>query len=125
MRNVDELIDEALDAEERELLRSIGDEPGFIERAMGMFGAGVHWMVAFMMVGQTLLFLAGVWAAWGFFEATDPVTQLRWGLPSAVLLLASLAVKLAVAPAIHTNRLMRELKRIELQLARARASGGD
>ena len=125
MRNVDELIDEALDAEERELLRSIGDEPGLIERAMGMFGAGVHWMVAFMMVGQTLLFLAGVWAAWGFFEATDPVTQLRWGLPSAVLLLASLAVKLAVAPAIHTNRLMRELKRIELQLARARASGGD
>ena len=99
MRDVDELIDEALDAEERELLRSIGDEPGFIERAMGMFGAGVHWMVAFMMVGQALLFLVGVWAAWGFFEATDPVAQLRWGLPSAVLLLASLEVKLAVAPA--------------------------
>lgn len=125
MRDVDELIDEALDAEERELLRSIGDEPGFIERAMGMFGAGVHWMVAFMMVGQALLFLVGVWAAWGFFEATDPVAQLRWGLPSAVLLLASLEVKLAVAPAIYTNRLMRELKRIELQLARARSSGGN
>ena len=118
MRNVDELIDEALDAEERELLRSIGDEPGFVERAMGMFGAGTRWMVTFMMVGQTLIFLAGAWLAWGFFEATDPVTQLRWGLPAAVLLLTSLAVKLAVAPAIHTERLMRELKRIELQLAR-------
>ena len=90
MRNVDELIDEALDAEERELLRAIGEEPGFVERALGMFGAGVRWMVVFMMVGQTLLFVAGVWAAWSFFEATDPVTQLRWGLPAAVLLLASL-----------------------------------
>jgi hypothetical protein len=118
MRNVDELIDEALDAEERELLRSIGDEPGFVERAMGLFGAGTGWMVVFMMVGQTLLFLAGAWAAWGFFEAYDPVTQLRWGLPAAVLLLASLAVKLAVAPPIHTNQIMRELKRIELQIAR-------
>jgi hypothetical protein len=117
MRNVDELIDEALDAEERELLRSIGDEPGFVERAMGLFGAGTRWMVTFMMVGQTLLFLAGAWLAWGFFEAADPVTQLRWGLPAAVLILASLSVKLAVAPAIHTERLMRELKRIELQLA--------
>ncbi len=117
MRDVDELIDEALDAEERELLRSIGDTPGFVERAMGLFGAGMGWMVAFMMVGQTLLFIAGVWAAWGFFEATEPVAQLRWGLPSAVLLLASLAVKLAVPLPIHTNRLMRELKRIELQLA--------
>jgi hypothetical protein len=55
-----------------------------------------------------------------FFEATDPVVQLRWGLPAAVLLLASLAVKLAVAPAIHANRIMRELKRLELQIARAR-----
>jgi hypothetical protein len=118
MRNVDDLIDEALSAEERELLRSIGDEPGFIERAMGMFGAGTHWMVWFMMFGQTMFFLAGVWAAWGFFEADDPVTQLRWGLPAVVLLLASLAVKLAVAPPIHANRIMRELKRIELQIAR-------
>ncbi|MDF7775708.1 hypothetical protein P1X14_10660 [Sphingomonas sp. AOB5] len=118
MRNVDELIDEALDAEERELLRSIGDEPGFVERAMGLFGAGMGWMVTFMMVGQTLLFLAGVWAAWGFFEASDPVTQLRWGFPAAVLLLASLAVKLGVAAPIHANQIMRELKRIELQIAR-------
>jgi hypothetical protein len=90
---------------------------------MGMFGAGVRWMVIFMMVGQTLLFVAGVWAAWGFFEASDPVTQLRWGLPAAVLLLASLAVKLAVAPPIHASQIMRELKRIELQLVRARPGG--
>jgi hypothetical protein len=117
MRNADELIDEALDAEERELLRSIREEPGFIERAMGLFGAGVRWMVIFMMVGQALLFLSGVWAAWGFFEAADPVTQLRWGLPAVVLLLGSLAVKLAVGPAIHASRIMNELKRIELQLA--------
>ena len=124
MNNLDELIDEALDAEERELLRAIGEEPGFVERAMGLFGAGVGWMVFFMMMGQALLSLAGVWAAWGFFEASDPFTQLRWGLPAAVLLLASLAVKLAVAPPIHTNQIMRELKRIELRIVRARQSEG-
>ena len=119
MRDVDKLIEEALDAEERELLRSIGEEPGFVERALGMFGAGVKWMVAFMMLGQTVLFLGGAWAAWNFFEAIEPVAQLRWGLPAAVLLLASLAIKLAVAQPIHANRIMCELKRIELQLARA------
>lgn len=122
MRNTDELIDEALFAEESELLRAIGEEPGFVERAMGLFGAG--WMVWFMMVGQTVLFVAGVWAAWGFFEATEPVAQLRWGLPAAVLLLASLAVKLAVAPPIHTQQIMRELKRLELRMVRAQHDGG-
>ena len=123
MRDLDKMIDEALDAEERELLRNIGEQPGLVERALGMFGAGVKWMVAFMMFGQAMLFLAGVWAAWNFFEAGEPVAQLRWGLPAAVLLLASLAVKLAVAPPIHANRIMCELKRIELQIARASRKG--
>jgi uncharacterized integral membrane protein len=119
MRDLDKLIDEALGEEESELLRQIGDSPGFVERALGMFGAGVKWMVWFMMVGQTVLFLVGVWAAWNFFEASDPVAQLRWGLPAAVLLIASLIVKVSVAPPIHHNRIMCELKRIELQMARA------
>lgn len=118
MRDLDELIDTALDAEERALLRAIDEQPGFVERAMGMFGAGARWMVRIMMVAQIMLFGAGAWAAWRFFEAADPVTQLRWGLPAAVLLLASLAVKLAVAAPIHAHQIIRELKRIELQIAR-------
>lgn len=119
MRDVDRLIEEALDEEERELLRGIGEEPGLVERALGLFGAGVKWMVALMMVIQTLLFLVGAWAAYNFFQADDPVTQLRWGLPAAVLLLMALAIKLSVAPSIHANRIICELKRIELQIARA------
>lgn len=119
MRNLDEMIDEALGEEESQLLKRIGGEPNILERALGMFGAGVEWMAALMMVIQTLLFIAGVWAAWMFFEAGNPVAQLRWGLPATVLLLMSLMIKLSVAPAIHHNRIMRELKRIELQMARA------
>ncbi|MDP2318801.1 MAG: hypothetical protein Q8O42_05605 [Acidobacteriota bacterium] len=120
MRDLEQMIDEALGQEESELLRSIAGEPSLVERALGMFGAGVGWMVMLMMVVQTALFVAGVWAGWNFFEASEPVAQLRWGLPAAVLLLMSLIIKLAVAPAIHHNRLMRELKRIELQIARMR-----
>jgi hypothetical protein len=119
MRDLDKMIEEALGEEESEVLRRIGGEPGFIEHAMGMFGAGLEWTVRFMLFGQAVIFLAGVWAAWHFFEAGDPVQQLRWGLPAAVMLLASLVVKMAVAPALFHNRVMRELKRIELQIARA------
>jgi hypothetical protein len=122
MRNVDQMIDEALDAEERDLLRSIGEEPGFIERTLGMFDKRVLWVVSLMMVIQSVVFIAGAWAAWRFFEATDAVEQLRWGLPSAVLLLMALMIKLSVPPAIWAKRLMRELKRIELQIARSSRS---
>ena len=123
MQDLDKMIEEALGEEESEVLRRIGGEPGFVERAMGMFGYGVEWIVRFMLFAQTVMFLAGAWAAWNFFAADDAVLQLRWGLPAAVLLVTSLIVKLAVAPAIYHNRVMRELKRIELQIARAGRGG--
>lgn len=119
MRDLDKMIEDALGDEESEVLRRIGGEPGFIERAFGMFGAGLEWTVRFMLFGQTVIFLAGVWTAWNFFQAGDPVLQLRWGLPAAVLLLGATMVKMAVGPAIFHHRVMRELKRIELQIARA------
>ena len=119
MRDLDKMIEDALGDEESEVLRGIGGDAGFIERAMGMFGAGLEWTVRFMAFGQAMLFFVGAWAAWKFFQAGDPVLQLRWGLPAAVLLLGSLAVKLALGPPIFHNRVMRELKRIELQIARS------
>lgn len=118
MRDLDQMIDEALDAEERELLRSIGDEPGYIEQAMGIFSGRLGWVSVVLMIVQGAAFVGGAWAAWNFFATDDALTALRWGLPAAVLLLMSLTIKMALWPTIQTNRLMRELKRIELQIAR-------
>ncbi|HYI64723.1 MAG TPA: DUF6768 family protein [Allosphingosinicella sp.] len=120
MRNVDDLIEEALDKEEREILSRIGEEPGFFGMAFGLFSGRLGWVNILLMVVQGVTFLAGAYAGWVFFEAGDVMTQLRWGLPSAVLLILSTMIKMAMWPNIHADRLMRELKRIELQLTRAR-----
>lgn len=118
MRDIDVMIDEAVDAEERELLRSIGEEPGFFSQALGIFAGPTGWVNAIMMVAQGLMFVAGAWAAWHFFQATEPVSQIRWGIPSAVLLIVAAIMKMALLPRMESNRLMRELKRLQLQLAR-------
>ena len=120
MRDIDNLIEEALGQEERELLHRIGEEPGFFGMAFGMFSGRLGWVNVLMMIVQALLFLAGAYAAWMFFAAQDIVSQLRWGLPSAVLLITATMIKLALWPNIQTDRVMRELKRIELQLAHAK-----
>jgi hypothetical protein len=116
MRDVEQLIDEALDAEERALLRSL-DEPGFFTQAVGVFRGPTGWINMVMMFWQVVLFIAGVWAAWNFFEATDPVMQLRWGLPAMLLLIFAGMLKMALVPRMESNRLLRELKRLELQVA--------
>jgi hypothetical protein len=124
MRDVDNLIEEALGEEEREILARIGEEPGFFGMAFGLFSGRLGWVNVLLMTVQGVAFLAGAYAAWRFFEAGDPVSQLRWGLPSAVLLILSTMIKIGLWPNIHADRLMRELKRIELRLALAGRSEG-
>ncbi len=120
MRTIDDLIGEAVNEEERELLRSIGEEPGFFGQVFRIFRGPIGWVWVMMMVVQSALFLAGAWAAWHFFEATDALRAVRWGVPAAVLLISALTIKLSMVPTMETNRLLRELKRIEWQISHAR-----
>lgn len=117
MREIDQMIDSALDAEEKALLRSLGEEPSYLTQALGVFSGRIGWVSAVLMVVQGAAFIGGAFAAWRFFAADEALTALRWGLPAGVLLIMSLTIKMAMWPQIHVNRLMRELKRIELQLA--------
>jgi hypothetical protein len=117
MRDLDRMIDEALGEEERDLLRRIPAEPGFFAQAFGLFRGPTGWVNALLMIVQGAAFLAGAWAAYRFFGAADPVTQLRWGLPGATLLILAAIIKMSLLPRMETNLVIRELKRLELQLA--------
>ena len=121
MRDVDQMIDEALSAEERDLLARMGEEPGFFVQAIDLFRGKLGWIHLVLMVVQVTLFIGAVYAAWYFFAADDPVTQLRWGLPATVMALAAVVIRLSLLSTLNANRVMRALKRIELQIARGRA----
>ena len=122
MQDLDKLIDEALESEERDLLRTIGEEPRYTLQLLSLFDGKTGFLNVIMMAVQTLLFLAGAWMAWTFFETSDALSALHWGIPAAVFLLMSLIIKMAMWPTIQANRLLRELKLIQLQIARAAKS---
>lgn len=118
MREIDHKLDDALRAEESELLRQIGEGPGQVEQSLRLFTGATGWVHIVLAVVQAVFFFGGIWAAWRFFEAEDVLSALRWGLPAATLILMALIIKMGMWPSIHTNRIMLELKRIELQMAR-------
>jgi hypothetical protein len=120
MQDIDRMIEEALQGEEQALFRETAREPGFFAQAFGLLGGPNGWVNAVMVAVQATLFVAGLWAGWRFFEAETALSALRWGLPAAVLVLASLIVKTAMMPELQANRLMRELKRQQLQAAMTR-----
>lgn len=117
MTDIDQLIDEALRAEERALLASIDPEPGYVRQILALFGGRHGWVNRVLAIAQALMFAGGLWAAIRFFGASDALTALHWGLPAAVLLILSLTIKMAMYPVVEIQRLLRELKRLELQVA--------
>lgn len=116
--DIDRLLDEALDAEERELLRKIGEEPRYLTQVWGAFHGRLGWVNVVLMLTQSIMFVASVYAGWHFFEADDSLMAIKWGLPAIALLLLAAMLKLSIWPTIQTNRVLRELKRVELQVAR-------
>ena len=117
MQDIDRMIEEALQGEEQALFRDTAREPAFFGQAFGLFGGRNGWVNGVMVAAQAALFVGGLWAGWRFFDAGTALSALHWGLPAAVLLLASLIIKTAMMPEIQANRLMRELKRLQLQAA--------
>lgn len=117
MKDSDLMVDEAVIAEEQALLRSIGEDRGYIDEALGLFAGRNGWVNGVLMILQAVLFIGGVCAAWQFFVADTVLVALRWGLPAAVALIMAVTIKMALYPVVHLHRLLRELKRIELVLA--------
>jgi hypothetical protein len=117
MTDTDKRIDDAITAEERALLQSIGEEPPYMRQLLAIFTGRTGWISVIMMVTQTVMFIASVWTGWHFFEATEVLIALKWGLSSVVLLLMSLMIKLALWPIIHIHRLGERLSALEFRLS--------
>ena len=117
--DIDRLIDEALGNEERELLRQIGEEPGYFRQIWGLFDGKLAWVSWTILFWQTVMFIAAIYGTVQFFRAEDVLEALRWGLPSGILLIMAGMLKLTLWPSLQTNRVLRELKRVELQIARS------
>lgn len=112
MTDPDNRIDEALREEERRLLEQIGEEPAFLDQALDLFRRRNAWVNWIMMLCQTVMFVAGAYGAWRFFQADEVLDALRWGLPAAVLLLMALVIKLSLRPEMQIRQLRGEILRL-------------
>lgn len=116
MSRLDELIAEAMSAEEKEILKET-EELGWFALGASQFSGKLGWVVWVLMAVQTTMFVAAVWCAVRFFQATDVLTALHWGLPAAVLVVLATILKTSLMPQMQADRVLRELKRVELMIA--------
>ena len=113
---LDRMIADALTGQDRELLKET-QELGYFALGLSQFRGRLGWVTWVIMVLQGVMFLAAVWCGIRFFGAVEVLGALKWGLSCAVLVLTALQLKLSLAPQMQADRVIREVKRLELLIA--------
>jgi len=121
MQDLDKKIVEALRAEDAELFREAGDEPGVFEMLLDTFRGKRRWLNMLGVV-VTLTFLAlGIASAVAFFRADATRDLVLWAAACMLCLSAVAMLKVWYWMELQRIVVMREIKRVELQIARLAA----
>ena len=123
MKNVDELIGRALSQEDLDLL-SRHAEPGYFGQASGLFRGPLAWVMWLVYVVGFVAFLGAAFALWQMVAAAEVLSAVKWGVGALLLFQFTMLAKGFMGSHMEANRVMRELKRVELQVALLRGGKG-
>lgn len=96
---------------------ALAGEPNIAEEVIASFRGRHRALMTFTLIYSIVLFVAAIWAATRFWEAETVRAQLQWGGVSLLLMLIVMFIKVWFWLEMHTNRVLREVKRVELLLA--------
>lgn len=119
MSKLDKLIEESLETEDRALFAQYGEQ-GMLGMVGDLFAGKARWWVVLTIIVQIALFAAALYAAVKFFNADDPLIAIRWGVVASVWFMAMSVIKIMHWQQVQANRVIREVKRLELQIARSK-----
>jgi hypothetical protein len=115
MKDLDQKIQAALRREGADA--SFTTEPNIAQEVITAAFRGRHRAVTtFAFVLSFLFFIGAVWAGMRFYHATSVTAQMQWGGLALLLTLFVSFIKVWFWLEMHTNRVLRELKRVELLL---------
>ncbi len=115
--NIDEKIRLALSKDDADLFDELAGEQSLFDQALQLLKGRNRWF-NIMVMFITLVFLAiGAICIWQFSQAEETKTLLAWALGLIFSLTAVSMLKLWAWMEMEKNSTIREIKRLELQVA--------
>lgn len=121
MSKLDEVINETLSQEDKEYLSRFEAEPAFTQQMFGILRGPMAWVYWLFLIFAVPIAFLGVYSAWKFATEPELIVMIRWGGLTAFCLAILITVRIVFFLQINTNQILRELKRVELQVARSHA----
>lgn len=113
---IDKIIHEALSKEEAEFYDQLGDQ-NLLEMSLGVF-QGKNKVIYIIVTLMALVWFAGfVYCAIKFYHAESTRDMVMYAGIGIWCIISVTAIKLWHWMQMNTNRILREMKRLELQIA--------
>ena len=116
MEDIDKLIKEALSQEEAKFYDEL-DEQNVLEMLGGLFKGKNSWIMYVMNFMTLVFFAAFILCVTNFFDTENTNELIKWAVGGVVCLLAVSMLKMFAWMQMDKNALLRELKRLELQIS--------
>lgn len=120
MSDLDERIRQALETDGSETFSTVDTDASIFQTIGDTFRGRNRVIVAMVYVSTTVFSVLLLWAAYRFFTATDPAQATCDGILMLATMLCVVGEKMWYWMEMNRVTLMRELKRVELQLAELR-----
>ena len=120
MTNLDQAIRQALSAEDAAFLARFENETPFSE-VLGTFRGQWGALNVFAAIITFAMFGVFVWCVWNAFSVTELRDVVLWSGGALLAMLSVAMLKIYFWMDMHKNMILREVKRLELQVARLSA----
>ncbi len=124
MSKLDDAIQQALTAEDKDFLAQFEREPNSLAQMASVFSGPLAWIYVAFFAAAVILAPFGLYCGYQFFTATELRPLFYWGFGVTTILIVLSVVRLVFFMQINTNRTLREIKRLELRIARLAAHEG-
>lgn len=116
MEDIDKLIKETLTQEEAKFYDDL-EEQNLLQMIFGLFSGKNSWIVIMMSIVQVVFFGFFIYCAIQFFNVEATNDLIKWGVFGTISLIGSSMLKLFSWMQMDKKAIIREIKRLELQVS--------
>ncbi len=118
MSDLDDKIREALRNEDADLLKDFDDEPTIFETVIEVFRGKLRWLTMLTVFWSLVFFVLIAICAVKFFNTDVSNDKILWAVGFMIFMSAVSMMKIWFWLEMNKNAITREIKRLELQIAR-------
>ena len=116
MEDIDQLIKDTLTQEEAKFYDDL-DEQNVLGMLGGLFQGKNAWLIVVMNIMTLIFFGLFVYCTIQFFDTESTNEMMKWGIGGLVFMIGVSMLKIFAWMQMDKNALMREIKRLELQVS--------